>query len=353
MQQIVNRIQTSRPYDVVIGPGLLDGLGGLAAKVLPRCKTAVITDSNVAPLYLRRALESLKGAGFSCASLAFEAGEKSKTMTTLSQILEFMAVSSLTRSDAVIALGGGVTGDMAGFAAGIYQRGIPFIQVPTTLLADVDSSVGGKTAVDLKAGKNLAGLFWQPDLVVCDTDTLKTLPREIFNDGMAEAIKYGVLTDPELFEEFAQGRAESSLPSIISRCVEIKARYVACDEHDRGVRTFLNLGHTMGHAIEKLSRYTCLHGHAVAIGMVMAARAGEKLGITRPGTAATLVGALERCGLPTKSPYSPQELASAALADKKRSGGEITFIFIEDIGRCILKKVPVDKLLEIAILGKE
>lgn len=346
------RINVREGYDVAIGSGILRDCGALIASAVGPCRAAVITDDNVEKLYLRAVTESLRAAGFDTVSCVFPHGEKHKNLGTMSDILEFLAESGLTRSDLVVALGGGVTGDMAGFSAGVYQRGIRFAQIPTTLLAAVDASVGGKTAVDLKAGKNLAGLFLQPVSVVCDTDTFQTLPPEIFADGAAEAIKYGVLCDKALFYRF-DSDVTAALPEIIARCVAIKGDFVARDELDTGDRRFLNLGHTMGHAIEKLSGYTFPHGHAVAVGMVMAARAGEKMGVTKPGTAAEIARVLLKNNLPVASPYDAESLFNAACGDKKRAGGNITVILVEEIGQCFLKTMPIADLREMAALGKE
>jgi 3-dehydroquinate synthase len=346
-------INVGSGYSVNIGAGLLDSCGSILAGAVKPCKAAVVTDSVVSELYLDRAMKSLKSAGFSPVSYVFPNGEGSKNISTISDMLEFFASKQLTRSDLVVALGGGVTGDMSGFAAGIYMRGIKYAQIPTTLLADVDSSVGGKTAVNLSAGKNLAGVFLQPVSVVCDTEVLKTLTPEIFADGAAESIKYGVLTDESLFKLFESGNVLDSLPDIISRCVAIKGALVERDEHDNGDRRFLNLGHTIGHAIENLSGYTFPHGHAVAVGMVMISRAGEKLGITEPGTAERIADVLKKNNLPVSVDYSAESLLPAALSDKKRNGGEVTIVVPEKIGKCILKTIPVTELGDIIKLGKE
>ncbi len=346
-------IKAGGGYRVNIGAGLLADCGAMLSAAVPPGRTAVVTDDTVAELYLGETLESLRGAGFEPFEFVFPHGEASKNLSTLSDLLECMAENRLTRSDMVVALGGGVTGDMAGFAAGTYQRGVRYAQLPTTLLAAVDSSVGGKTAVDLKAGKNMAGVFWQPVSVICDTDTLKTLPDDIFADGAAESIKYGVLTDPELFELFESGDVPGALPEIIRRCVSIKGEIVERDEHDNGDRRLLNLGHTVGHAIEKLSGYTFPHGHAVAIGMVEISRAGEKMGITEPGTAARIAGTLRRNNLPWRTEYTPLELLPAALSDKKRSGGRLTLAIPERIGSCVLKTIDVSDLRGVLDMGAQ
>lgn len=338
-------------YYVNIGAGLLDRCGELIAEAVRTRKAVVVTDDTVAGLYLDRCVKSLEKSGFTVSAFTFPHGEESKNIGTISDMLEFFASEHLTRSDIAIALGGGVTGDMTGFAAGVYLRGIKYAQVPTTLLADVDSSVGGKTAVNLKAGKNLAGVFLQPVTVVCDTDALGTLSPQIFADGAAESIKYGVLFDTEIFDIFENGNVKENLPNIISRCVRLKGDIVEHDEYDTGDRRFLNLGHTIGHGIERLSNYTFPHGHAVAVGMVMISRAGEKLGITESGTADRIARVLERNNLPVSVDYNADNLYKAALGDKKRSGGEITIVVPERVGKCVLKTIPIEQLHEIISLG--
>ncbi len=351
MPEII-KINVTRPYEVTIGSGLLDSCGEAISSVHAPCSAAIVSDDKVAGLYLERAMDSVKKAGFRPFPIVFPHGESSKNLYVMSGVLEEMAEGGLTRADIAVALGGGVTGDMAGFAASVYQRGIPFVQIPTTLLAAVDSSVGGKTAVDLAAGKNLAGVFAQPLSVICDTNVFETLDPEVFADGLAESIKYGVLTDADLFSRFSK-LDRTELPSLVARCVRIKGCFVERDEYDLGDRRFLNLGHTMGHAIEKLSGYTFPHGHAVGIGMVMMARAGERLGLTESGTAAEIAEALSGNGLPVSAPYSPEELYRAALGDKKRMGGNISLVIPERIGSCFIKSVPVSELYEFARLGKE
>lgn len=276
-------VHTAPAYEVTIGAGLLRECGARLKTVLGGCRIAVAADSNVAPLYLETVCASLRDAGFAVCSYVFPAGEEHKNFTTLSAILEFLAESQLTRTDCVAALGGGVTGDMAGFAAASYLRGIRYVQLPTTLLSAVDSSVGGKTAIDLAAGKNLAGAFLQPAAVLCDTDCLRSLPAAVFADGAAEAIKTGVLSGETLFSLFEDGTLTDAPAEIIARCIRYKAGVVERDEKERGERRKLNLGHTAGHAIEKCSGYAIPHGHAVAVGLAVMARASERLGWAEPG----------------------------------------------------------------------
>ena len=331
------RIEVSSSYDVLIGPGLLDRAGEEIARVVGPCRAAIITDDIVQDLYGDQAQASLRNARVETALWAFPNGEGQKNLSTLSDALEWMGDLHLSRSDVVIALGGGVVGDLAGFAAAVYARGMRFVQIPTTLLAAVDSSVGDKTAVDLKAGKNLAGAFHQPDIVLCDTDVIRDLPGQLLWDGSAEMLKYGVLTDEGLFDALRSGAWRMDLEETIARCVSIKGEYVAADERDEGKRQFLNLGHTFGHAVEKRSGFTLTHGQGVAIGLVMAARAAGM-------DPAPLIDACRACALPFQSPYPAAELAEAALSDKKRRGGQITLVLPEKIGQCRLKTVNISEL---------
>ena len=347
------QVHTAPAYEVSIGDGLLHTCGQRLREVLAPCRVAVITDSTVAPLYLKTVTGSLEGAGFTVCSYIFPAGEGSKNFTTLSAILEFLAKQRLTRTDCIAALGGGVTGDMAGLAAACYLRGIRCVQLPTTLLSAVDSSVGGKTAIDLTAGKNLAGAFLQPAAVLCDTDCLRSLPAEVFADGAAEAIKTGVLDDEGLFALFEDGTLTTAPDEVIARCVRYKAGVVERDEKEQGERKLLNLGHTAGHAIEKCSGYAIPHGHAVAAGLAIIARSAEALGWAAEPIAARIAACLAKNGLPTGTNYTAEALAEAALADKKRSGGDITLVIPKKIGVCELKKVSVTDLLPIIRAGLE
>ena len=346
-------VRTSPAYTVSIGPGLLHDCGRQLAELLGPRHAAVVADSTVAPLYLDDVTRSLRAAGFGVSAYVFPAGEAHKNFETLSAILEFLAEERLTRTDCVVALGGGVTGDMAGFAAATYLRGVRCVQLPTTLLSAVDSSVGGKTAIDLKAGKNLAGAFLQPAAVLCDTDCLRTLPPAVFADGAAEAVKTGILCDESLFSLFEDGTLTAEPGEVIARCVAYKAGVVERDEREQGERKLLNLGHTVGHAIEKCSGYTIPHGHAVAAGLAVIARSSEALGWTEEPIAARIAACLAKCGLPTGTEYSAEELAHAASADKKRAGADITLVVPRRIGVCELKKMPVSELLPVIAAGLE
>lgn len=337
-------VKASICYDVCIGGGLLQELGARARAVSHANRAAIITDDTVDALYAAKATKSLEKAGFETVKYVFPHGEASKNISTWAAILSFLASAHLTRSDLVVALGGGVPGDIAGFAAASYLRGISFIQVPTTFLAAIDSSVGGKTAVDLPEGKNLAGAFYQPHLVLCDTDTLSTLPPETFADGAAEAIKYGVLRPTKLFGIFENGDVKASINDIIEECVALKRDVVAEDEFDHGARQFLNLGHTVGHAIEKLSCFSITHGHAVAAGMAIAARMSESLGIMAENERKRLEQTLTRNHLPIVTAFGAKELAEAASSDKKRDGEKINLILPEKIGACRLYPAQVKAL---------
>lgn len=346
-------VKTSATYEVLIGSGLLQKAGEAVKKVISPCKAAIVTDSTVVHLYEETVRKSLTEAGFSVCTFVFPAGEASKNIHTLSHLLEFLAKEEMTRTDMIVALGGGVTGDLAGFGAAVYLRGIPFVQIPTTFLAAIDSSVGGKTAVDLEAGKNLAGAFYQPKLVLCDTDVLQTLPEVVFADGIAEALKYGVLGDAALFEKIAGGDFRQDLEEIIETCVSMKRDVVEEDEFDTGKRQLLNLGHTFGHAIEQKSHFQMTHGHAVAIGMHLIAKAAEAKGIAEKGTAAAIAKALEQNQLPKETEFSPAEVAEGTLRDKKRRGGTISFVFPKKIGDCEIVKIPVEEVEALARTAME
>jgi len=337
-------VSASRSYRVHIGAGLLSTLGEETAVLCKPGKAAIISDSNVWPLYGKIAAESLEKSGFETVHHVFPAGESSKTGTVFLSVLNFLAENHITRSDCVIALGGGVVGDMAGFAAATFLRGIAYIQIPTTLLAAVDSSVGGKTAIDLPAGKNLAGAFYQPKLVLCDTDTLATLPEDIFRDGCAEVIKYGILYDPQLFAHLEKHALAFDREYVISRCVELKRDVVMEDEFDTGPRMRLNLGHTFGHGIEAQSNFTVSHGKAVAIGMAIVSRAASSLGICTTETESKVLALIRNFGLPADTSCPASDIYRSALSDKKRSGGTVNLIIPERIGFCRIQPTPVEKL---------
>ena len=337
-------VTASRSYDVLIGSGLLANLGTHAAAMKKVKKVCIVSESNVWPLYGEGAKKSLLDAGLDAVEFVFRAGEEQKNAATYLGLLNFLAENQLTRTDLIIALGGGVVGDLAGFAAATYLRGIPFIQVPTTLLAAVDSSVGGKTAIDLPSGKNLVGAFYQPALVLCDTDCLNTLPADIFQDGCAEVIKYGVLYDPSLFAHLAEKGLDFDREAVITRCVELKRDVVAEDEFDTGARMRLNLGHTIGHGVESCSDFTISHGKAVAIGMAIVSRAAAKQGICREEACTQILDILKTFSLPDSCDFSAEALYARALSDKKRSGGMVNLIIPERIGFCRIAPTAVENI---------
>lgn len=337
-------VTASKSYNVVIGEGILTDLGQYAASTKKPCKAVIVSDSNVFPIYGKAATESMQSAGFDVIYYVFTAGESSKNGSIYLDILNFLANEHLTRSDLLIALGGGVVGDMTGFVAATYLRGISFIQVPTSLLAMVDSSVGGKTAIDLPAGKNLVGAFYQPDLVLCDILTLSTLPKNVFTDGCAEVIKYGILYDPILFKHLSDFGSDFDKESVISRCVALKRDVVADDEFDRGSRQKLNLGHTIAHGIEACSQYDISHGNAVATGIAIVTRAAVYQNICNDDTCLQIHHVLEKFGLPTHCVYDAQHLYNTALSDKKRSADIVNLIVPKAIGDCIILPTKTNEL---------
>ena len=337
-------VTASKSYDVHIGAGLLKDLGAYVTQVKKVKKVCIVSEDTVWSLFGETAKASLLDTGFEVIEFVFRSGEQFKNAAVYLELLYFMAENQITRTDLIVALGGGVVGDLAGFAAATYMRGIPFIQVPTTLLAAVDSSVGGKTAIDLPVGKNLVGAFYQPAMVLCDTECLKTLPEDIFRDGCAEVIKYGVLYDPELFAHLVQTGLDFDREKVVTRCVELKRDVVAEDEFDTGARMRLNLGHTIGHGVEACSHFTVSHGKGVATGMAIVARAGEKYGICDAATKDAIVNLLEKFCLPVSCAYSAAELYQVALSDKKRSGGTVNLIIPERIGYCRIAPTPVEEV---------
>ena len=331
-------VTASKSYDIKIGPGLLSSLGDEAAALGNAKKIAIVSETNVYPLWGAQAENSLRNAGFEVFSFIFPAGEESKSPGTYLNLLNFLAEHKLSRTDLIVALGGGVVGDLAGFAAATYLRGIRFIQVPTTLLAAVDSSVGGKTAIDLPGGKNLVGAFWQPSLVLCDTNTLTSLPRDIFLDGCAEVIKYGILYDEAFFSYLESTGADFDREAVIARCVEMKRDVVMADEFDTGMRMKLNLGHTIGHGVEASSHFTLSHGKSVAIGISIVSRASHCPDNDR------IIGILKQFGLPTATNTDAETLYQYALSDKKRSGGTVNLIIPRTIGNCEIVPTPVEQI---------
>lgn len=345
------KVNASRTYDVKIGAGLLDRCGEEIAALGGTKRVCIVSDSNVWPLYGQKVQASLEKTGFLVDSFVFPAGEASKNGSVYLRLLSFLAQLPLTRTDAVAALGGGVVGDLAGFAAATYLRGVHFVQLPTTLLAAVDSSVGGKTAIDLPEGKNLAGAFYQPELVLCDCSALQTLPSEIFRGGCAEVIKYAVLFDPALFDYLLETGTDFDLEYVIAKCVQWKQDIVAADEFEKGQRKLLNLGHTFGHGIEACSNYQIPHGEAVAAGMAIAARVSASMQLCNSAVVEKIVEILKRFSLPTNTSFPAKDLSKPALQDKKRTGDKISLILPQNIGDCRIVEAQVSNLEKLIAAG--
>lgn len=337
-------VNVNDAYDILIEKGLINKTGELVKSVLDCNKITLISDDNVYALYGEKVKTQLEEQGYQVFTYIFKAGESSKKTATVIDMVEFMADKQLTRSDGVVALGGGVCGDMAGFASAIYLRGIKFVQIPTSLLAQVDSSVGGKTAVDLPQGKNLCGAFHQPCLVIIDPNVLDTLSDHFFNDGMGEVVKYGCIKSKILFERLEKENPKDFIEDLIYECVDIKRVIVENDEKEMGERALLNFGHTCGHAIEKLWNFeTVSHGEAVAIGMVMISQAGENAGLTEKGTADRIINILSKMNMKIKDAHSTEEIVKAMSADKKRTNKGIKLVMLKEIGESFIKPVTMEE----------
>ncbi len=340
------RVNVSSPYDVVIERGILKECGKLIGGITKSRKTVIITDDIVEALYCDAVEKSLAENGFSFSRFVFPNGEASKNSETLNKIYDFLSQNEITRKDIIIALGGGVTGDMAGFAAATYLRGVDFVQIPTTLLAQIDSSVGGKTAIDIPAGKNLVGAFKQPALVICDSDTLKTLSPEILADGMAEAIKYGMIKDSNLFDKIAERNLdtiEEIMDELVYSCIDIKRQVVEADEFEGGERMILNFGHTLGHAVEGFYNYkTYTHGSGVAVGMCYITKKFCDYGIYEK-----LAECVKAYRLPVEVPAKMSELLPFCTKDKKRDMNSISYIVCRKIGVAEICKSTVDEFIEV------
>lgn len=341
MKEVI--VSASKEYKVIIDKDILNDSGKYIKEIVGGRIAAIITDDIVDSLYSKTVVESLTEQGYIVQKYVFENGEKSKNVSTYISIVNFLAEHKLSRTDVVVALGGGVVGDMAGFAAATYLRGIKFVQIPTTLLAAVDSSVGGKTAIDLEVGKNLVGAFYQPSLVICDYLTLDTLKPETFSDGCAEVIKYGIIASKELFDKCMEG-IRKNIEEIIYECVKIKRDIVAQDEFDTGLRQLLNYGHTIGHGVEACSGYNITHGKGVSIGMVAITKAAVELGMCSEDVLAKLKECLALCNLPLETNFSANELYEVMLSDKKINGTSINLVIPIEIGKAVLHKVKTTDL---------
>lgn len=337
------KVEASTSYDILIENGIIADCGEYISTIRKNCKIMIISDSTVFSLYGETVKNSLTNNGFEVNEFITTPGEASKCADNLIKIWNTLANAHFTRSDMIVALGGGVVGDLSGFAASTYLRSIKYIQIPTTLLAMVDSSVGGKTAIDLEAGKNLAGTFYQPSMVLCDPETLKTLPDEIYSDGMAEVIKYGMINQPQLLDILEE---DYDISDVIAICVKAKRDIVNKDERDTGVRQLLNFGHTLAHGIELDSDYTIPHGRAVAVGMVLITKAAIKAGKCDKNALDFLTRLIIKNALPLSTEITPEALCKAALHDKKRAGGTITLVIPTKAGECILEKTPIENLYD-------
>ena len=328
--------------EIFIEPGLLGYAGEEILKTFSPSRVHIVTDSNVAPLYLEQLAQQFE---LPVSSTVIPAGEEHKQLSTVEGIYHDLLAVGFTRKDLIIALGGGVVGDITGFAAATLLRGVSLCQIPTTLLAQVDSSVGGKTGVDLAEGKNLVGAFYQPRLVLIDPEVLNTLPDTTFADGMAEVVKYGYIANPDILDMVSQPDYKAHISDVIYECVKIKRDVVAIDEHDTGLRMILNFGHTVGHAVEKLGNYTELtHGQAVAIGMVAALRLGALRGDA--DLSAPLVALLHKIGLPTELTHDREAIFGALLSDKKKFGSTVNFILVREPGRAEITPIEAEALHE-------
>ena len=335
---MIIKIHTQNEYEIILQRGISQYVPQILSERFGKVKYAVITDSKVSGLYGNHLCSALSEAGLCACQYYFKDGESSKNVTTALDIISFLSANGFTRSDVIIALGGGVPGDTAGFAASIYMRGIKYVQIPTTLLAMIDSSVGGKTAVDTEYGKNLIGTFFQPSLVICDPYYLKTLPEDVFLCGVGELLKYSVLCGAPSLEKLSSGieKNDPDLDDIIASCIRYKAETVSKDENDsNGQRNVLNLGHTFGHAIEKLSDYSIPHGFAVATGLCMICRVSSYLGFMPYKLTEKIERVAEKLGFATKYTSDPDLLIKAMNSDKKRRGDGITFVLPKEGGEFV------------------
>ncbi|MEG0797750.1 MAG: 3-dehydroquinate synthase [Acidaminococcaceae bacterium] len=355
METITVELATKK-YDINIATGSLTQVGTQVRRLTQAEKVAIITDRNVDSLYGATVQQTLEQAQFAVTRIVLVPGEESKNLTVLQSVYEQLAAAGITRSDLVLTLGGGVVGDLGGLAAATFLRGVPYIQLPTSLLAQIDSSIGGKVAVDLAGGKNLVGCFYQPLGVFIDPDVLGTLPLRYLQDGMAEVIKYGCSLDAELFARLGSftnaGELLANIEEVIITCCKLKAEIVARDEFDTGERMLLNFGHTVGHAVEKTYHYhTYTHGEGVSIGMVFLTKRTEKLGLTEAGTTVRLEQLLAQYQLPTTVQLTQEELLAAVQVDKKHQGQRLTLVVLEKIGKARLLQVPCSELT--TYLGEE
>ena len=343
MSELLTLKGTNGVSEIHIESGLLARAASVIGETFSPSRIHIVSDSTVAPLYLEQLEQQFT---LPVTHTVIPAGEEHKRLSTVEGIYHDLLASGMTRKDLIIALGGGVVGDITGFAAATFLRGVSLCQIPTTLLAQVDSSVGGKTGVDMPEGKNLVGAFYQPRLVLIDPAVLATLPDQTFADGMAEVVKYGYISNKDILTMVSRPDYKANIENIIYECVKIKRDVVAIDEHDTGLRMILNFGHTIGHAVELCSGFTLLHGECVAIGMAVITRAAVKKGFCAQETLDAVEKILKLYGLPDKTDYSADKLLDVALSDKKVANGNISLIVPEAVGKCSILPVPAEALRE-------
>lgn len=344
-------VNASKKYDVKIGTGFIEKIGDHITPLMSGKKVMVVSDDNVFPLYGEKAVKSLSEAGYVVSTFVFKSGEESKNITTYNDLLEALFEAQLTRKDLIVAIGGGVVTDLSGFASATFQRGIGLVMVPTTLLAAVDASVGGKNGINLSRGKNQVGTFCQPSLVLCDIETLWTLPREEYINGCAEIIKYSMIVNEGLFELIRDKEIRDQYEDIITRCITIKRDFVEADEFDIGKRMMLNFGHTIGHAVEACSGYKIPHGRAVAIGMAAITKAAVINGYCTEDTRMQLDELLEQYDLLDELKYTAKELMECVKVDKKNSSGMLRIVIPKAIGSCWIKEIYKEECLKWIVLG--
>ena len=350
MSQIT--VNASISYKIEIGKGILADCGRLVKPLKKSGKIAVITDDIVNGLYGDTVIKAFESDGFEVCRFVFKNGESSKCAATLHVIYDFLAANKITRSDMIAALGGGVVGDISGFAAATWLRGIDYVQIPTTLLAQVDSSVGGKTAIDIAAGKNLVGAFKQPRMVICDISVLDTLTPQIFADGMGEVIKYGMIRSKNIFDSVKSGHFEEKLTEIIEECITIKKEIVEADEFEKRERMLLNFGHTFGHSIEKAQNFSGItHGEAVAVGMCIITHLGIAQGICTEELYSELCECLKNNSLPITTEFDTKMLAEYSLSDKKKLGSVINLIYCTEVGKSEIVPTETDKFIKMSERG--
>lgn len=338
-------VKTSREYSVLVGNGSICNINDELKSAIKAKRVLIVSDDNVAPLHLNGLVEKLENS-YNCFTHILKNGEEHKNIDAVLGIIAELQKNEFDRDDAIIALGGGIVGDISAFSASIYMRGIDFINIPTTLLSQVDSSVGGKTGVDFGGAKNIIGSFYQPVLVICDTDYLKTLPENIFSDGCAEVIKYAFINDKGLLDIIEDG-IQKNIDEVVYRCVSDKNAVVSDDEFDRGLRGLLNFGHTIGHAVESLSSYKISHGSAVSIGMRIVTEGFEKCGICQKGVFDRIVTVLSNNKLPIKCDYNAEDIINAVRKDKKKSGDSISVIVPKELCKCEIEKMSFEKLYSV------